>query len=126
MEMRRQNRLKLLVFQGFQPVFRRIYHSTSLPSRIEERKSEKTGGRKSRETGKIGKDMEEKAVQTEQATRGNNGEKMELCVLCKGETGVPVSLPVSQRRCYVPGAGQLCEKCCYRLYGTVDLRNLPE
>lgn len=45
----------------------------------------------------------------------------ERCVLCGAVTDVPRQQPVSERKCYVPGAGQLCEKCCIDLYGTDDL-----
>lgn len=45
----------------------------------------------------------------------------ERCVLCGAVTDVPFQQPVSERKCYVPGAGQLCEKCCIDLYGTDDL-----
>lgn len=32
----------------------------------------------------------------------------ERCVLCGVVTDVPVQMPVSERKCYIPGAGQLC------------------
>lgn len=35
----------------------------------------------------------------------------ELCVCCNGDTGVPTEQPVSLRKYYVPGVGQLCEFC---------------
>lgn len=47
--------------------------------------------------------------------------KMERCVLCGAVTEVPVDQPVSERKCYIPGAGQLCSDCCRELYGTEDL-----
>lgn len=50
----------------------------------------------------------------------------EVCTVCGAPTGVPVDTPVSQRKCYVPGGGQLCEACCQALYHTDDLRTLPE
>ena len=31
----------------------------------------------------------------------------ERCVLCGVVTDVPVQMPVSERKCYIPGAGQL-------------------
>ena len=40
----------------------------------------------------------------------------ERCVLCGVVTDVPVQMPVSERKCYIPGAGQLCRDCCRELY----------
>ena len=48
----------------------------------------------------------------------------EKCVACGATTNVPVDTPISERKCYVPGAGQLCRTCCIELYGTDDLRSL--
>ena len=48
----------------------------------------------------------------------------ERCIVCRRLTDIPVSMPVSERKCYVPGGGQLCRKCCMELYGTDDLRSL--
>lgn len=45
----------------------------------------------------------------------------ERCVLCGEVTEVPRLKPIGERKCYVPGAGQLCRKCCMELYGTEDL-----
>ena len=55
---------------------------------------------------------------------GPNAAAYESCVVCRGMTDVPVSTPISERKCYVPGGGQLCRKCCIKLYGTDDLRSL--
>lgn len=44
----------------------------------------------------------------------------ERCVLCGVVTDVPVQMPVSERKCYIPGAGQLCRDC-WELYGSDDL-----
>ena len=49
---------------------------------------------------------------------------LERCISCGEFTNVPVNTPIKDRICYVPGAGQLCEKCCVELYGTKDLRTL--
>ena len=38
------------------------------------------------------------------------------CVLCGRDAGVPADMPVSERKNYVKGCGQLCEDCFYRLY----------
>ena len=48
----------------------------------------------------------------------------EKCAACGVTTNVPSGTPISERKCYVPGAGQLCRKCCIELYGTDDLRSL--
>ena len=46
----------------------------------------------------------------------------ERCVVCGKLTDVPKSLPVGRRKTYVSGGGQLCKGCCWRIYGTTDLR----
>lgn len=51
---------------------------------------------------------------------------LERCVSCWEVTDVLVNKPISERRCYVPGVGQLCERCCIALYGTRDLRSLDD
>ena len=56
--------------------------------------------------------------------RKETGCAYEKCVACGATTNVPVDTPISERKCYVPGAGQLCRKCCIELYGTDDLRSL--
>ena len=38
------------------------------------------------------------------------------CVLCGRDAGVPADMPVSERKNYVKGCGQLFEDCFYRLY----------
>jgi hypothetical protein len=35
----------------------------------------------------------------------------ELCIICGGDTAIPVSCPVDQRRGYIEGVGQCCEAC---------------
>ena len=50
----------------------------------------------------------------------------ERFVLCGRQTDVPKTLPVDRRKTYVTGAGQLCEECCMKLYGTADLRETDE
>ena len=54
----------------------------------------------------------------------NTACECEKCVSCGIATDVPVDAPVDERKCYVPGGGQLCRKCCIELYGTDDLRSL--
>lgn len=53
-----------------------------------------------------------------------NAAAYESCVVCGCMTDVTVSTPISERKCYVPGGGQLCRKCSIKLYGTDDLRSL--
>lgn len=40
----------------------------------------------------------------------------ERCIRCGVETEYDVSTPVTVRRWYVEGSGQLCEQCFYELY----------
>ena len=40
----------------------------------------------------------------------------EFCIRCGMETEYDVSTPVTVRRFYVEGAGQLCEACFHILY----------
>lgn len=39
----------------------------------------------------------------------------EKCVLCGKDTEIPVSTLIRDRKCYIPGCGQLCEECYYHL-----------
>ena len=41
--------------------------------------------------------------------------KHEECVCCGKQLDVLVTTPISQRECYVIGAGQLCKECYYPL-----------
>lgn len=43
------------------------------------------------------------------------GMKMDRCVLCLQLTNVPQNTPISLRKYYVQGQGQLCAKCYYEL-----------
>ena len=56
--------------------------------------------------------------------RENAAWDYERCAVCGAMTDVLADTPVSGRKCYVPGGGQLCRKCCIELYGTDDLRSL--
>ena len=40
----------------------------------------------------------------------------ETCIRCGRETKYEVSTPVTVRRWYVEGSGQLCEQCYFTLY----------
>ena len=51
--------------------------------------------------------------------------EFERCVVCGKLTDVPKTLPVGRRKTYVSGGGQLCKDCCWRIYGTTDLRETP-
>ena len=59
------------------------------------------------------------------ASPSENPEEMERCVICGRVTDVPVSLPISKRKTYMPAAGPLCEDCCGKYCGAKDLRLLP-
>lgn len=70
---------------------------------------------------KIFADRKKKNSQTD------SGENcFERCVLCGAVTDVPRQQPVSERKCYVPGAGQLCSDCCMELYGTDNFETTAE
>jgi len=40
----------------------------------------------------------------------------ELCIRCNKPTPYHSNTPITLRRYYVEGSGQLCEKCFYELY----------
>lgn len=44
-----------------------------------------------------------------------HGMKMDRCVLCLQLTNIPQNPPISLRKYYVQGRGQLCAKCYYEL-----------
>lgn len=39
----------------------------------------------------------------------------EICVMCGSTTDTPISLPVTERKNYIEGLGELCERCKIRL-----------
>lgn len=41
---------------------------------------------------------------------------MEKCVMCHKNLNISINTPVAKRKYYVPGAGQLCEKCYKKIY----------
>ena len=43
-------------------------------------------------------------------------ESRELCIRCGKPTPYHPDTPITLRRYYVEGSGQLCEKCFYELY----------
>lgn len=43
-------------------------------------------------------------------------EGYELCVHCGRKTNVLKTVPISERSCYIEGAGQLCEDCYKEIY----------
>lgn len=51
-------------------------------------------------------------------------EQFEKCVACGKIVPIRKDTPIKLRKTYLPGAGQLCEACCLKLYGTNDLRRL--
>ena len=71
------------------------------------------------------KTFEKEKIHTEQHKK-DYAEKTERCVLCGALTDVPIQQPVSERKYYIPGAGQLCRKCCMELYGTDNLGDSTE
>ena len=40
----------------------------------------------------------------------------ELCVVCGKDAGYTKETPISQRKNYIEGAGQLCQKCYTEIY----------
>ena len=51
----------------------------------------------------------------------------EKCIRCGRETEYEVSTPVTMRRYYVEGSGQLCLLCYQKLYGVAgSLQNMYE
>jgi len=40
-----------------------------------------------------------------------NLEEYEICVMCGVVTDVPKSMPLEMRSGYLPGGGQLCQRC---------------
>ncbi len=53
-----------------------------------------------------------------------SGEQFEKCVVCGRIVPIRKDTPIKLRKMYLPGSGQLCEGCCWRIYGTNDLRTL--
>lgn len=47
---------------------------------------------------------------------GKKNEKKEYCVLCGKIIEVLRERPLSERKCYIEGAGQLCFECYHDLY----------
>ena len=41
----------------------------------------------------------------------------EICGVCGKKTDIKVTTPVTERKYYVYGSGQCCEKCWRELYG---------
>lgn len=40
----------------------------------------------------------------------------EKCVLCGVDMGIPITKPISARKNYIQGCGQLCESCYQALH----------
>ena len=49
----------------------------------------------------------------------------ELCIRCGQPTPYDIHTPISSRRYYVDGLGQLCEDCWKRVYGEIKTITLP-
>ena len=50
-------------------------------------------------------------------------EEKEKCVICGRYTDECVSTPITLRRFYVEGAGQVCKKCFIEIY--FEIKNRP-
>lgn len=53
----------------------------------------------------------------------------EQCIRCGKETEYDINTPITVRRYFVEGAGQLCEACFHILYpvpGTLENRNCSD
>ncbi len=57
-------------------------------------------------------------------TDSDSKEELEKCVACGKIVPIRKDTPIWLRKTYLPGAGQLCEACCWKIYGTNDLRQL--
>ena len=58
-------------------------------------------------------------------TDGNGSaaaDEMEICIVCGCMTDVPKNRPISLRKNYVQGGGQLCGECFRHIYHTDDVR----
>lgn len=51
-----------------------------------------------------------------QDNTGGTDEDYEKCVCCHKTMSIPIKTNISERKYYVEGAGQLCQKCHYELY----------
>ena len=60
---------------------------------------------------------------TEYIKREKKSLKMERCVLCGRKLDISVDIPITERKTYVETAGQLCEECCWEIYGTNYLQS---
>lgn len=54
----------------------------------------------------------------------DNSMKTEKCVLCGRDTGIETETPVSHRKNYIIGGGQLCEKCYSDIYTASDSQDI--
>lgn len=52
----------------------------------------------------------------------NNSFLYEMCVLCGQNTNVLMEEPITKRKGYVEGVGQLCESCYLRIMGRKENR----
>lgn len=41
----------------------------------------------------------------------NKSVEYESCVLCGKKTDIPIFVPIDNRKNYIAGVGQLCDKC---------------
>jgi len=47
-------------------------------------------------------------------------DQKELCIRCNKPTPYHPNTPITFRRYYIEGSGQLCEKCYFTLYPVTD------
>ncbi|HOK20686.1 MAG TPA: hypothetical protein PLX73_00975 [Candidatus Paceibacterota bacterium] len=52
--------------------------------------------------------------------RKRETEEKDRCVVCAKQTPYTKKVHINLRRYYVEGAGQLCQRCYERIYGTED------
>lgn len=43
-------------------------------------------------------------------------EEFEKCVICGKKLNIKKIVPIQKRKYYIEGAGQLCEKCYFKIY----------
>jgi DNA-directed RNA polymerase subunit RPC12/RpoP len=59
------------------------------------------------------KNVIDNAEETEQNKADDPYEK---CVICGADTPYRFSTPITQRKYYVKGSGQICQHCDYKIY----------
>lgn len=57
------------------------------------------------------------------SVKEGNGVLNDKCVICGADTGVPQNTPITERKRYISGSGQLCSECYLELYIKSDSGN---